>query len=90
MQFDWDVDKAASNLGKHKVAFTEAATVFGDPFAYTFADPAHSVGEHRWLTFGMSHKLRLLVVSYSERDESIRIISAREATRHERKIYEED
>ncbi len=90
MEFEADPDKAAQNLRKHKVSFEEAASIFGDPMAYTFADPDHSVGEHRWLTFGISGRGRLLAVIYTERRRKIRLISARPATKQERKIYEED
>jgi uncharacterized DUF497 family protein len=88
LRFEWDEAKARSNLAKHGVSFEEAASVFGDPLALTFADPDHSLGEKRWLTFGVSSSDRLLVVAHAERGRSIRIISAREATRHERGIYE--
>jgi uncharacterized DUF497 family protein len=90
MEFEADPLKAAQNFKKHKVSFEEAASVFGDAMAYTFADPDHSVGEPRWLTFGMSGKGRVLAVIYTERRGKIRLISARVATKHERKIYEED
>ena len=89
MEFEWDPAKAAANLRKHRVSFNEAASVFGDPLAYTFVDPDHSRGEERWLTFGMSMGRLLLVVSHVERDGRVRIVSAREATKHERKIYEQ-
>ena len=89
MEFEWSPAKAGANVRKHGVSFEEAATVFGDALALTFADPAHSVGEERLLTFGLSKNRRLLVVSHVERDTRVRIISAREATRHEHKIYEE-
>lgn len=89
MQFEWDSAKADRNLRKHDVSFTEAASVFADPLAYTFADPDHSLRKHRWLTFGISRSQRLLVVAHGERDGRLRIISARKATRNERKIYEE-
>lgn len=89
MQFEWDATKASRNLRKHGVSFLEAASVFGDPLAYTFADPAHAQGEERWLTFGLSHDRRILVISHAERDGRVRIISARKATGHERKIYEQ-
>ena len=89
MQFEWDPDKAVRNLSKHRVAFTEAATVFGDPLAVTFFDPGHSDDEDRYLTFGYSTEGRLLVVSHTDRGDRNRIISARVATRRERKIYEE-
>ena len=89
MEFEDDPAKAARNLKKHKVSFEEAASVFGDPMAYTFADPDPSISEERWLMFGLSRMGRVLAVIYTHRRESYRIISARLATRHERKIYEE-
>jgi uncharacterized protein len=89
MEFEVDPAKAARNLKKHKVSFEEAASVFGDPMAYTFGDPDHSVGEDRWLMFGISKIGRLLVVVYTHRGRKYRIISARLATKRERKIYEE-
>ena len=89
MEFDNDPAKAAHNLKKHKVSFEEAASVFGDPMSYTFADPDHSIGEARWLMFGLSQMNRVLVVIYTRRRKKYRIISARLATKHERKIYEE-
>ena len=88
-RFEWDDEKAASNLRKHGVSFEEAASVFFDPLAYTFDDPDHSVGEHRLLTFGYSQAGRLLVVLHAERGRAIRIISARRAARNERGIYEQ-
>jgi hypothetical protein len=88
MEFEWDQKKATTNERKHGVSFHEAATVFGDPLAITFADPDHSEGEYRVLTFGVSRLNRLLVVSHAERQGRVRIISAREATRRERKVYE--
>jgi len=90
MEFEADPLKAAQNFKKHKVSFEEAASVFGDSMAYTFADPDHSVGEARWLTFGMSGRGRVLAVIYTERRGKVRLISARVATKNERKIYEED
>jgi len=89
MEFEWDADKAARNLTAHGVSFAEAATVFGDPLAITFGDPDHSIAEDRYLTFGLSVAGRLLVVSHTDREDRTRIISAREATRRERIIYEE-
>lgn len=89
MEFEWNPDKAARNLAKHRVAFAEAATVFGDPMAITFYDPDHSDDEDRYLTFGCSTEGRLLVVSHTDRGKRNRIISARVATRREGKIYEE-
>lgn len=89
MEFDWDEAKARRNLLRHGVGFHEAATVFGDSLAITFSDPDHSVGEERLLTFGTSLNGRLLAVIHAARGSSVRIISARRATRRERKIYEE-
>jgi hypothetical protein len=88
MEFEWDERKTAENLRKHSASFNEAATIFDDPLAYTFNDPDNSVGETRLLTFGNSHSDRLLVVSHVERNGHIRIISAREVSKHERQIYE--
>ena len=89
MEFEADPVKAAENLKKHRVGFEEAASVFGDPMAYTFADPDHSINELRWLTFGLSSKERVLAVAYTERRGKIRLISARITTKHERNTYEE-
>ena len=88
-QFVWDEDKAQTNLQDHRVTFEEAATVFLDPLASTIPDPDHSLGEARYLTIGLSSRGRLLVVSYTERQAQIRLISARRATRRERRSYEE-
>jgi uncharacterized DUF497 family protein len=89
MFFDWDQAKAASNLKKHSVSFEEAKTVFGDPFAVTIPDPDHSSAQQeRLITLGMTLSLRLVVVSHTEIGDTIRIISARPATPHERKNYE--
>jgi uncharacterized protein len=88
MSFQWDPDKAFSNADKHGVLFEEAITVFGDMFAVTISDPDHSIGEFRLLTTGVSRSQRLLVVSHTERDGQVRLISARLATRQERKTYE--
>ena len=90
MKFDWDDKKARANVAKHGVTFHEATSVFGDRLALTFRDPDHSAGEDRFLTFGQSITGRLLVVVHTARGVSIRIISARPATRRERKIYEEE
>jgi uncharacterized protein len=89
VDFEWDPKKADENTRKHRVAFEEAATVFGDPLALTFLDPDHSLGERRYLTFSISNAGRLLVVSHTERRRTLRIISARRAMRSERRIYEE-
>jgi len=88
LEFEWDPDKADSNLKKHGVAFQDAATVFGDPLSMTFDDPDHSDDEDRFLTIGTSSEGRLLIVSHTDRGDGIRIISARRAARRERRIYE--
>lgn len=90
MDFEIDPAKAALNLKKHRVSFEEAASVFGDPLAFTFADPDHSIDEDRWLMFGLSQRARILAVVYTQRRGRYRIIGGRLATRHERKIYEEE
>lgn len=87
MKFEWDREKAKNNISKHKVSFDEAITVFYDPLSATFDDPDHSADEHRFITIGYSSFNRLLVVSYTERRKTIRIISARKATTHERKRH---
>ena len=89
MHFEWDPNKARKNLRKHGVTFEEATSVFYDPLAVTGADPDHSEGEERMITFGMSPSDRLIVVAHTGRDDAIRIISARVATQQERCIYEE-
>ena len=88
MQFTWDPAKAEENLRIHGVSFQEATTVFGDPLAGTIPDPEHSVGEERMITMGQSRAGQLLVVCHLEQGDTIRIISARRATSHERKDYE--
>lgn len=88
MEFEWDTDKAHSNVEKHGLSFAEAMTVFGDPLEVTIPDPDHSEGEARFLSLGRSEQGRLLVVSYTEREGRIRLISAREAEPRERKTYE--
>jgi uncharacterized protein len=90
MFFTWDPKKAESNARKHGVDFDEAATVLDDPLSTTFSDPNHSTFEQRFLTIGVSALGRLLVVAHSERGNRTRIISARQATRRERRFYEED
>jgi uncharacterized protein len=88
MKFEWDPDKSEVNLKKHGISFHEASTVFSDPLAITFNDPDHSIGEHRFLTFGHSRADQLMCVVHTERLGKTRIISARRATRQEREIYE--
>ena len=90
MRFAWDPNKAAKNLKKHGVDFREAATIFDDTLSTSFADPDHSVGEARFLTIGVSKLLRILVVAHTESGDTIRIISARPATRRERWSYAEE
>lgn len=89
MRFEWNAAKATSNLRKHGVSFSEAASVFFDPLSATGDDPDHSLDERRFVTFGMSSSGRLLVVAHSQHDDTIRIITARIATRGERELYEE-
>jgi uncharacterized DUF497 family protein len=88
-EFEWDPIKAASNLRDHGVSLEEASTVFGDPLAMLMADPDHSSGEERYVLLGESSRRTLLVVAFAERAPRTRLISAREATRHERRQYEE-
>jgi len=89
VRFEWDPDKAARNLKAHGISFEEAASVFGNPLAVTFFDPDHSENEDRYLTFGESQENRLLAVVHTDREEAVRLISAREVTRQERRQYEE-
>ncbi len=89
MEFEWDETKAAINLKKHGVSFEEATTVFDNPLAIIFDDEEHSIDENREIIIGHSRNNRLLLVSYTERINAIRIISARLATRREREDYEE-
>jgi uncharacterized protein len=89
LNFEWDANKAKSNLGKHGISFGEASTVFGDPRSLTIPDPTHSELENRFITIGTSHRGKLLVVVHTERGDNIRIISARVASRRERQNYEE-
>ena len=88
--FEWDPGKAAANVEKHLISFHDAATIFADPLSTTFPDPDHSEGERRYLTIGVSESGALLVIAHTEHDDTIRIISARPVTRHERKFYEEE
>lgn len=90
MTFEWDPGKARDNEAKHGVSFLEATTVFGDPLSVTVPDPDHSIGEERFVPIGMSHQQRLLVVVHADRDDVIRLINARLATRPEREAYEEE
>ncbi|MEJ2210552.1 MAG: BrnT family toxin [Anaerolineae bacterium] len=87
--FEWDAEKAQTNLRKHRVSFDEAVTVFNDPFSVTILDPEHSDDEDRFIDVGISDTGDVLVVIYTERGENIRIISCRRATPRERRLYEE-
>jgi uncharacterized protein len=89
MRFEWDGRKAALNLAKHGVSFEEASTALRDPLSATARDPDHSVNERRFVTFGIASSGRLLAVSHTQRGDVIRMISARLATKSERRIYEE-
>jgi uncharacterized DUF497 family protein len=90
VRFEWDPKKAASNLSKHRVAFEEGLTVFADPLAKIFDDEDHSTEEQREIIIGHSAKHRLLLVCFAAQQESVRIFSARKATKQERKDYEEN
>ena len=89
LEFEWDVAKAKLNLKNHGISFDEATAVFRDTLSVTITDPDHSDSENRFIDIGMSHRGQLLVVSYTERRDRIRIISARLPTPAERKSYEE-
>jgi uncharacterized DUF497 family protein len=89
VEFEWDPIKAASNLRRHGVSFEDAASVFGDPLATTIPDPDHSTEELRFVTMGTASSRGLLVVIHTDRSDRVRIISARPATRAEKKKYEE-
>lgn len=91
VNFEWDSDKAQANLSKHGLSFQEASTVFADPLSLTITDPLHSSGqEERFITIGTSYQGTLIVVIHCDRGEHIRIISARRATRRERRAYEDE
>jgi uncharacterized DUF497 family protein len=90
MRFEWDPEKALANLEKHGVSFEEAATAFGDPLSATIGDPDHAQDEDRYILLGETYQGRLVVVVHTDREETVRIISARLATRRERKSYEQE
>ena len=90
MQFEWDDRKAGRNLSRHRVSFAEAQTVFRDPLARIDNDPDHSLEENREIIIGYSAASRLLLVSFVQRGETIRIISARKANTKERHRHEEE
>ncbi len=89
LEFEWDAEKADANRKKHGMDFHEAATVFADPLSFTFEDSMHSRTETRFITIGMTRTRQLVVVAHTDRNDSIRVISARKATRKERRFYEE-
>ena len=89
MKFEWDENKATVNLSKHGISFEEARTVFDDRLYVDFYDPDHSDEEDRYIIVGESQQGNLLIVSYTERADFIRLISARKVTRVEREVYEE-
>jgi len=89
LTFEWDVREARSNLAKHGVAFEKGSTIFADPLSLTIPDPEHSRMERRYITMGRAFNGKLLVVVHTDRDDNIRMISARRASRRERKFYEE-
>ena len=88
MKFEWDPSKDRANRESRGISFEEAATVFGDRFALSWEDEEHSVGEYRTLTLGYTERQRLVIVAHTEREDRIRIISARPATADERRLYE--
>jgi uncharacterized DUF497 family protein len=89
VNLEWDPEKAAKNLADHGVDFHEGGTVLDDPLSTTFPDPDHSLEERRYLTIGSSLSGRILVVAHTDRGDAVRLISARPATRSERRFYEE-
>ena len=89
LKVEWDLRKAAVNVAKHKVSFEEAVTVFGDPLGRITDDPRHSESEKRFVLLGRSDRRRHLAVMFTERAQAVRLISARKATRRERREYEE-
>ncbi|MGQ8363887.1 BrnT family toxin [Glaciecola sp. 1036] len=89
LNFEWDENKAERNVKKHGVTFSEATEVFGDALSYCVSDPDHSVGESRYIIFGVSKVSNHLVVSFLEKEDTIRIISARNMTKTERRAYEQ-
>jgi uncharacterized DUF497 family protein len=88
VRFEWDRDKAVSNLAKHAISFEEAVSVFYDPLAASFEDPDHSLSEGRWITVGYSVSGRLLIVWHTDRRGGVRLIGARRATRREKERHE--
>jgi len=89
MKFEWDPEKDRLNQEKHGISFREASTAFGDPLAKTFIDPRPDFGEYRFLTVGYTTSDRLVIVAHTDRGERIRIITARDVERKERRFYEQ-
>jgi len=89
LNFEWDSKKAESNERKHGITFEEASTIFGDLLSITIDDPSHSIGEDRFITIGTSASGKIIVVVHTDRNDIIRIISARRATKNERRQYEQ-
>lgn len=89
LTFEWDSEKARSNLRRHGISFEEASSVFGDPLSITIGDTLHSTQEQRFITMGESALKKLIIVSHVDRGDNIRILSARLATKKERKQYEQ-
>jgi uncharacterized DUF497 family protein len=90
LTFEWDSRKARSNVSKHGISFEEASTIFGDSLSLTIPDPDHSIRERRYITIGTAFNGKLLVVVHTDRGNNIRIISARPASRRERRFYEQE
>ncbi|MBI4792930.1 MAG: BrnT family toxin [Deltaproteobacteria bacterium] len=88
LSFEWDTNKAKGNEQKHGITFDEASTVFADSLSLTIHDPLHSENEERFVIIGVSYKNRMLTVVHAEREDNIRIISARKSTKNERSYYE--
>jgi uncharacterized protein len=89
VEFEWDPEKAAANIKRRRISFSEAGSVLEDPLSTTFPDEAHSEEEMRFLTIGASRRGRILVMAHTERNDTVRIMSARRATRREREFYEQ-
>jgi uncharacterized DUF497 family protein len=88
VRFEWDEAKAAENLRKHGISFPEASTVFADPLSWTYPDPDHSDREERYLTIGLSARRAVVIIGHADEGDTVRIITARRATNHERGFYE--
>ena len=89
LDFEWDINKAKKNMERHEISFKEASTIFADPLSDFFYDSGHSIDEERYLAIGLSEFKNVLIVVFTEKDDIIRIISARKATKKERKHYED-